>query len=67
MVIEGVAEEWLEGDDKDVGYQELSDDEIIAEVLGHADIESEESSDSQKMMKILHLITWYPVRTHLRH
>ena len=52
MVTEGVAEEWLEGDDNDVGYQEWSDDEIIADALGHADIESEESS---KIMKILHL------------
>ena len=66
MVTEGVAEEWLEGDDNDVGYQELSDDEIISEVLGHADIESV-LKKAQKMMKILHLNTWYPVKTHLKH
>ena len=48
VLTEGVAEEWLEGDDNDVGYQELSDDEIIAEVLGHADIESEESSKNDE-------------------
>lgn len=64
MVTEEVAEEWLKGDDNDVGYQELSDDEIISEVLGHADIESKENYENDE---ILHLNTWYPVRTHLKH
>ena len=47
-ILTGVAAEWLEGDDNDVGYQVLIDDIIIAEVLGHADIESEESSENDK-------------------
>lgn len=48
MVTEGVAVEWREGDDNDVGYQELSDDEIISEVLDYADIDSEESSENDE-------------------
>ena len=64
MVTEGVTEEWLEGDDNDVGYQELSDDEIISEVLRHADIKSEESSENDKNTPPQH---WYPVKTHLKH
>ena len=57
MVTEGVTEEWLEGDDNDVGYQELSDDEIISEVLGHADIESEESSENDENTPAQHLVS----------
>ena len=57
MVTEGVAEEWLEGDDNDVGYQELSDDEIISEVLGHADVESEESSENNENTPPQYLIS----------
>ena len=57
MVTEGVAEEWLEGDNNDVGYQELSDDEIIAEVFGHADIESEESSENDENTPPQHLVS----------
>ena len=57
MVTEGVADEWLEGDDNDVGYQELSDDEIISEELGHADIESEESSENDENTPPQHLVS----------
>ena len=49
LILTAVAEGWLEGDNNDVGYQELIDDKIIAEVLGHADIESEESSENDKV------------------
>ena len=48
MVTDGVAEEQLKGDDKDEGYCNLSDDEIISEVLGQADIDSEESSKNEE-------------------
>ena len=48
MVTDGVAEEWLKGDDKDEGYRNLSDDEIISEVLGQADIDSAESSKNEE-------------------
>ena len=48
LVTEGVAEKWLKGDDNDVGFQELSDDEIISEVLDYADIENEESSENDE-------------------
>ena len=48
MVTKGVAEEWLKGDNKDVGYRKLSDDEIISEVLDQADIEGEESSKNDE-------------------
>ena len=57
MVTEGVAEEWLEGDDNDMGYQKLSDGEIISEVLGHADTESEESSENEKNTPPQHLVS----------
>ena len=56
-VTDGVAEEWLERDDNDVGYQELSDDEIISEVLGHADIESEESTENDEITPPQHLVS----------
>ena len=46
MVTEGVAEELLKGDDKDLRYQKLSDDEIISEVLGKADIESSKNDEN---------------------
>ena len=48
FVTEGEAEEWLKGDKSDVGYQELSDDNIISEVLGYADIESEENPENDE-------------------
>ena len=48
LVTEGAAEEWLKGDKNDVGYQELSDDEIISEVLGYTDIESNEDSEDDE-------------------
>ena len=57
MATEGIAEEWLEGGDNDVGYQKLSDDEIIAEILGHADIESEESSENDENTPPQHLVS----------
>ena len=57
MVTEGVAEEWLEGDDNDVGYQELSNDEIIAEVQSHDDIESEENSENDENTPPQHLVS----------
>ena len=56
MVTEGEAEEWLEGDDNDMGYQELSDDEIISEVLGHADVESKESSENDENTPPQHFV-----------
>jgi len=34
LITERVAEEWLNGDDSSIGYQELSYDELISEVLG---------------------------------
>ena len=55
MVTEGVAEEWPKGDDSDMGYQELSDDEIISEILFHADIESEENSGNDENTPPQHL------------
>ena len=61
MVTEGVAEEYLKGNENDVGYQEFSHNEIISEVLGHAD------TDSEEMMKMLYLNNWYPVRMDLKH
>ena len=38
----------MKGNESDVGYQELSDDEIISEVLGYTDIESDKDSENDK-------------------
>ena len=57
MVAEEVAKEWLKGHDKDVGYQKLSDDEIISEVFGQADIESEESSKDDENTSPQYLVS----------
>ena len=46
MVTQEVTNEWLDGDEGDMGYQELSDNKIIFEVIGYADIENEGNSDS---------------------
>ena len=42
--------------DNDMGYQELSDDEIISEVLGHADIKSEERWENDENNPPQHLV-----------
>ena len=39
-----------------MGFQELSDDEIVSEVLGYADIESEESSENDEITSPQQLI-----------
>jgi len=45
--MERVAEKWMNKDESDVGYQELSYDEIICEILDYDDIESEENSENE--------------------
>ena len=56
LVTQGVADEWLDRDEGDTGYQEFSDDEIVSEIVAML-----------TLRMLFYTSNWYPGRMPLKH